>query len=251
MGSPTIARSETIAVPQSETGETMMSQTLTFFWPAAHPQATLILIPGGEGHIKLRPETQDLKRQFYQTLRRLTTTDQSSGKINVVIFDNPYDLPSMSNGYPSSRASEDHLSRIDRVVDYYKKKTGKPIFLLGHSNGAISISEYLRYKNKQTITTPVAGLIFSSSRNGTYINHKMKIRTLILHHHQDACRNSTTEASLDLYKDISKLNQAQTSFKEILSGKAKNGDPCRSGYHMYFNAGAEVSKALDTFILGK
>ncbi|NDA46116.1 MAG: hypothetical protein EBY21_02330 [Alphaproteobacteria bacterium] len=196
--SPAPARSETIAIPQSEVGEAMMSQTLTFLWRAANPQATLILIPGGEGHIKLRADTQDLKRQFYQTLRRLTTTDQSSGKINVVIFDNPYDLPSMSNGYPSSRASEDHLSRIDRVVDYYKKKTGKPIWLLGHSNGAISISEYLRYKNKQNITTPVAGIIFSSSRNGTYINHKMKTRTMILHHHQDACTNSTTEASLAL-----------------------------------------------------
>ena len=242
------ACSETIAVAHAGADESFANQTLTLFWPAVQAKATLVMIPGGLGHINLKPETQDLKHPFYQGLKSLSSASVMGGKINVVIFDNPTQLTS-SRTYPVSRMSEDHLSRIDEVIQFYRHKTAKPVYLLGHSNGSISVTEYLRYKKKRSISKPVTGLILSGARNEAYLDEKINIRTLIIHHQQDGCINTTLKSAKELYGELRKINGARTSFREIINGSTKGGDPCNGGFHMYLNGEHEFAQALAAFIL--
>ena len=71
-------------------------------------------------------------------LKPLSDPALTSALFNVVVFDSPVNLP-VGTLYPSSRASADHLMRIDSVVRYYKNKFNLPIWLMGHSNGVPSI----------------------------------------------------------------------------------------------------------------
>ena len=247
---PIQASSETIAVAHTHLDDTLANQTLTFFWPATKAKATLVMIPGGLGHINLKPETQDLRHPFYQGLKSLSSPSIMGGRINVVIFDNPTPLAS-SRSYPVSRTTEDHLSRIDEVIQFYRKKTGKPIYLLGHSNGSISVTEYLRFKKQKSIAKPIAGLILSGARNEAYLHHKMNIRTLLIHHTKDGCINTTLQSAKGLYSEMRKLNGAPTSFREIDSDAHVSGDPCNGGFHMYAQGEVEFAQALAGFILGK
>jgi len=242
---------EVINVPLAVPSSSEFASTLTMFWQAASPKATLILIPGGAGHIGLRADMNDLKGQYYQTLKRLSDKELTKGLINVIIFDNPYDLPPNPSGYPSLRASEDHLARIASVVEFYKKKTGSPIFLMGHSNGAVSVTEFLRYSAAHNQNNVINGLILSSSRNGAHLDDPFKIKTLVAHHEKDGCAISTTENSENLYTTIKGLNKSATVFKNLTTGEAESGNPCSSGFHMYNGAGTEAAKIIEDFILSK
>jgi surfactin synthase thioesterase subunit len=158
-------------------------------------------------------------------------------------------LPPNPKGYPSTRASDDHLARIESVVRFYKQKTAKPIILMGHSNGAVSVTEYLRYMNANKSRNLIQGLILSSSRNGAYIDEPMSVRTIILHHKDDGCPISTAAFSDELYKTISGFNKLKTEFKILKTGEADSGNPCSSGFHMYNGASDEAAKAIEAFAL--
>ena len=245
--SPSVA--EAIAIPRNSAVGNPPNETLVMYWQADNPLATLVLIPGGEGRVNLSPSQKSLNNQFYRSVKMLSDKAQSKGNINVVVFDNPYDMPSNPSSYPDTRASIDHLSRIESVVQFFKKRTGKPVLLMGHSNGAVSVTEYIRYINKAGKSNSVQGIILSSSRNGSYIDSRMSTKALVLHHSKDACRNSTSDASNNLYNSIRRHNGARTEMKNLESGISEGGNPCRGGFHMFNGGGQELSKAIEGFIL--
>ncbi len=240
---------EVVAVPQQTSNAGAPPQTFTLYWPAVKADATLVLIPGGNGHIGISPARTSLANPFYLGLKRLSDPGLSKGNINVVIFDSPYEMDPNSRSYPSGRATDDHLSRIDAVVKFYEGRTGKPVFLMGHSNGAVSVTEYVRYLQRKQAGNTIRGLILSSTRNGTFLNAPIDLPVMFLHHEKDGCRDSTLEASEKLYQSVRPLNQSGTDFQLVSTGEAQSGFPCNSGYHMFFRADEEVSQRLEAFIL--
>jgi hypothetical protein len=243
------SRADVIAVPFAATEEGMAHETLTMFWPAKTPKATLIFIPGGDGYLKLTMGRTDIKNQFYQMLKGLSDKTRSSGEINVVIFDSPYELPPNPRGYPSMRGSDDHLARIESVIAFYKRKTLKPIVLMGHSNGAISVTEFIRYENAKKAKNIIQGLILSSSRNGAYIDEEMAVKTSILHHKNYGCPISTAAFSESLFKSISSYNKSKTDLINLATGEAEANNPCASGFHMFNGATDEATKIIECIIL--
>jgi hypothetical protein len=115
--SPSFA--EAIAISRDSSIGNPPNETLVMYWEADNPLATLVLIPGGEGRVNLSPRQTSLNNQFYRSVKMLSDKAQSKGNINIVVFDNPYDLPSNPSGYPDMRASIDHLSRIESVVHFF------------------------------------------------------------------------------------------------------------------------------------
>ncbi len=228
--------------------------TMTFLFEAAEAKATLVSIPGGEGHVGIKPEWTADRRYFSSNhfnvmLRSLSDPKATSGQFNVVIFDSPANLPIVKS-WSAARASTDHLSRVEDVVRYYKEKFGKPVWVMGHSQGSVSITElYKRLQDKKSEDL-VAGLISSGGMNTISFNYETtKLPVLVLHHENDGCVVTTPSNAKRVHTKLSEAGNTATELVFIKTGTGSGSDsPCHSGYHMYFGAGAEVAKVLDQFM---
>ncbi len=223
--------------------------TLNFVWPAKRAKATLIFIPGGEGRLGLTPGRTQLGGFYGATLKPLSEEKSGHGAFHVVVFDSPVNLP-VGTDYPVSRQNGEHLLRIESVVRHFKAMYGLPVWIMGHSNGAVSITEFYKMLQKNHQENLVEGAIYSSARHGATFNDNTQLRILFLAHEQDACPKSTPSRSKAVFDQQQKSNRLKTDYVLIKGGEAQSQNPCSSGFHMFYGAGAEVSAAIDQFVFG-
>jgi hypothetical protein len=223
--------------------------SLTMYWQGKEAKALLLLIPGGEGHVGLRPQQTDHRSHQFQTLKRLTDPALTSGQFDVVLLDSPAPL-SPNQRYPAARGGNEHMIRIESAVRFYKAKTGLPVWLMGHSNGGISLTEFLKYARKNQRMDLINGMVVSAVRNESYFEAPIDFPMLFMHHQQDGCASTTLAASIQNFEKVKAFSKAPLAFVTIEGGQAEPRDPGRSGFHMYFGAGEEVAKQLDAFMSG-
>lgn len=250
-----VAKAQIVAVAPSQQGMFASSEpTLSFLFRAADARATLVFIPGGEGRAGVKPDwTAEhgyfSKYYFNVMLRSLADARATSGAFNLVIFDSPVDLP-VSSHWSVARSSGEHLSRVEDVVRHFAELLGKPVWVMGHSMGSISLTEFYKRLQERKAESLIAGLILSGGVNGTSFNNEStKLPVLIVHHENDECPGSRADHARKLH---SRLREAGNSAAELalINGGTRtpnNGNACRSGYHMYYGAGADVAKAIDRF----
>jgi len=243
-----LSYSEVLMVDPIEKGFLYSSdRTATFLWESKNAKVTLLFIPGGEGQIHLNPDKKDLGGFYGATLKPLSDSNLTSGNFNVVVFDSPKMLPTSAT-YPGSRATADHLMRIESVVRYYTEKFHFPVWLMGHSNGAVSVTEFYKYLQKYKRENLIAGVIYSSGRTGATFNSQTDLPILFLAHQQDGCAKSEPYASKVLFSELKKTNPQKMEYTLIMGGESQSEDVCRSGYHMFYKASAEVYNAIDGFV---
>jgi hypothetical protein len=243
-----LAMAEVLPVAFTEKGFLYSdAPTLTFVWPSPQAKTTLIFIPGGEGRIGLTPERRNLGGFYAATLKPLSDPQLTSGSFNVVVFDSPVNLP-VGSAYPYSRQSSEHLLRIESVVRHYKELYGLPVWIMGHSNGAVSITEFYKMLQKKNQETLVQGAIFSSARNGANFNDSTKLPILFLAHEKDGCQVSLPSASRSVYEQQRKTNSMKTEYVLVKGGEAQVQNACSSGFHMFYGAGEEAYGAIDEFV---
>jgi hypothetical protein len=244
------------AIPVSSTNKGMFASpnpTMTFLFEAIEAKATLIFIPGGEGHRGVKPDWTAnhgyfSSYHFNVMLRSLTAPTGTSGQFNVIIFDSPADLP-VRNHWSVARSSTDHLVRVEDVVRHYKERFGKPVWVMGHSMGSISITELYKRLQGSKSEDLVAGMIFSGGVNGTSFNYETtKLPVLVLHHNNDECIGTTPGNAKRIHTKLREAGNTVAELVLINSGTSQGGDSCRSGYHMYFGASPDVIKAIDQFM---
>lgn len=241
-------QAEVIAVEQIDKGFfSSAAPTLTMYWQGKEAKALLIFIPGGEGYIGLKPGQTDQRYPFHQMLKRLTNPALTSGQFDVVLLDSPAEL-SPKQPYPTARAAMDHMVRIESVVRFYKEKTGLPVWLLGHSNGGISLTEFVKYLQKADKMSLVAGIIPSGARSETYFKPPLNLPVLVLHHQQDGCSHTLPKSAAENFAQVKAFNKASTELVWLTSGEAQPRDPCRSGFHMYAGASDEAAQAIDVYM---
>lgn len=240
--------SQVLLVAPLETGIFGSSDpTPTFLWPGRDATAVLIMIPGGEGHLGLTPERTDLGGFYGKTLKRLSDPSLTSGRLDVVVFDSPYRIP-VGDSYPTARSSPDHLSRIESVVRYYKEKLAKPVWLMGHSNGAASVTEFWKSIHGGEKEKLVDGMVISSARNGISLPDDTALPVLFLHHRKDGCLKSEAHRSNAVHERLKANGNGKTEYAWITGGESETANACHSGHHMYFGAGAEAADAIDRFV---
>lgn len=226
---------------------------MTFLYPAKEAKATLIFLPGGPGHAGVKattPETSPFftRYHFNLMLKRLSNSQDTSGIFNVVIFDNPTPLYQASKySYPSSRASTDHLVRVDSVVQHYKKLLNKPIWIFGHSNGAASMTEYFKKVQKSNQESNIAGMVYSGAMHGSDFGTNASIPVLFLHHEKDGCESTTLIQAQQVFQKLKSQGNQKTEFQVVIGGDVEPKDPCLSGYHMYFGAEKEAAELVNQF----
>lgn len=222
--------------------------SLTMYWQGTSSKALLIFIPGGEGKIGLKPGQTDHGAHFHQMLKRLTNSALTSGSFDVVLLDSPAEL-SPRQPYPSARGGSDHLVRIESAIRYYKEKTGLPIWLMGHSNGGISLTEFVKRMQKENKSDLVAGMIVSGARSESDFNAPLNMPILFLHHKSDGCAKSSPDSAHSHYMKIKDINKSVTELAYVTDGEPESAEPCRSGHHMYFGANEQAAKIIDAFML--
>src|ERR1039458_4149289 len=248
LASAITARAEVIAIEPLEKGFFISSQpSMSMYWQGKDSKAVLIFIPGGEGYIGLKPGQADNTFHFHQMLKRLTNPTLTSGKFDVVLLDSPNEL-SPRQAYPSARGGSDHLIRIESAVRYYKEKTGLPVWLMGHSNGGISLTEFVKHMQKENKMNLVAGMIASGIRSESYFNAPLDMPVLFMHHKRDGCSKSSPDSAYSSYMKVKEFNKSVTEFVYVTEGEPESKDPCRSGFHMYYGASDEAAKIIDAFM---
>lgn len=242
------AGAQALPVPFVENGKTLDSTpTMTMYWAGHQSRAVLVLIPGGDGNLGIKPDTPDLKHPFYQTLKRLSSAELTSGKIDVAIFDSPYPL-SPNQRYPSARGTSDHVKRIKSVVKYYKDKTRLPVWIMGHSNGGISLMEFVRHLQDERETNLISGMVVSSARNETRFSAPLDFPILFMDHKNNGC-NVDSATIYGTYEKVKEISGSAVERAFITSGEAQSLNACVSGFHMYYKADEEVAKVLEDFLI--
>ncbi len=245
---PTATLAEVVAVPFNAQGFLFSSApTMSFVWPAAQAKATLVYVPGGDGHLGLTPERKGLGGYYAAMVKPLSDASQTRGAFNVVVFDSPISLPHGAN-YAYSRQGSEHLQRIESVVRYFKDRYALPVWIMGHSNGAVSITEFYKMLQKNGVSDLVAGAIYSSGRTGSDFNDSTNIPVLFLAHEHDGCAKSAPKDSRAVYERLRAHDPQRVDYVLIHGGEAQAQDACSSGYHMFFGAGSEVHAAIDQFV---
>jgi hypothetical protein len=163
-----------------------------------------------------------------------------------VVFDSPTPLP-VGASYPVARQNPEHLRRIESVVRYYKNIYALPVVIMGHSNGAASITEFYKLLQKENKTELVAGAVYSSARNGSAFNEKTNLPVLFLAHERDGCAKSTPYQSKSVYEAQRRTNTQKLEYVLIHGGEGQAQDPCSSGFHMFYSANDEAYRAIDAF----
>ena len=229
--------------------------TLTLYTQGKDSKVVLVFIPGGDGYLDLKKfqDTEPAPRQinrspFAQGLARLADANLTSGKIDVVYLDSPSAL-SPNQKYPSARGYFDHMIRIESVIRYYKEKTGLPVWLMGHSNGGISLTEFFKYAKKNNKSDLISGIVASAIRSESYFDAPITFPVLFMHHEKDGCSETKPDDSFENYQKVKATSKFPTEFVYVTGGSAEARNPCSSGTHMYYGASQEFAKNIENFIL--
>ena len=212
---------------------------MTFLQERTDGELTIIAVMGYPGHFGLKEGDTFVNNRTAWMLGKMS--ERSKARANIVIFDSPSTLHGVS-----ARSNSDHLARIESVVEFYKARLRVPVWLFGHSDGSISVSEYQNSigKTEQSI----AGVILSSGRDETQIRYDWKSPALVLHHEKDGCKWTTLSGAKLYFSRIKKLNSGQTEFATVVGG-GSSLDPCSTGYHMYEGAFEETLNHIEDFIV--
>lgn len=217
--------------------------TNVMHWETPNSNGTIIFMPGGYGQFNLKTPWSRNR------VKGIARTAIDVGGMDSVFVDSPYNLPDAGfNGYPSTRATTDHLKRIESVVRYYKETTRKPVWLMGHSNGTFSVSQFVRYLQKNGDTGLIDGLVLSGSREVIEFTDTLQLPILFVHHIKDACRNTDYYDAQRTFNKTKEINKSVTKFVTITGGYPEDGHPCFSSHHMMSGAFSEVSSAITQFI---
>lgn len=243
----TVNAAEVIAVdPIEDCFLCSSTPSLTMHWRGTNSKVVLLVIPGGTGLAGISSEKNDLRQPFFNNLKRLTQKNLTKGQIDLVVLDSPRALtPNPAD--LSGRGTKEHMIRIESAVRYYKQKTGLPVWILGQSNGGASLGNFIRYLQEKNQANLIAGAVASTVRPETNFPLNANIPFMFITHKLDGCRN--LDQLRTIYEKVKNSNSTRTEWFLVEGGEAEiDKDPCRSGFHMFYKAGAEYAKAIDDFI---
>ncbi len=159
--------------------------TTTLFWePVENAKATVFLFPGGGGGFGQVENGRATGNNF---LVRSAPYFLANG-FNVAIFGRPNDSEELDY---ADRISDTHMTDVRLVLDFVKKQSPAPVWVVGTSRGTISATATaINLQN-----TGLSGLVLTSS----VVNYKkigaipkqdlaaIRIPVLVLHHSKDEC----------------------------------------------------------------
>jgi pimeloyl-ACP methyl ester carboxylesterase len=198
-------------------------------------RAAVILFAGGHGGLQLSESgaMQWGKGNFLVRSAPLF----AERKLAVAIIDAPSDRqsPPHLGGF---RQSPEHAADVKALIAWLRENIKLPVWLVGTSRGTQSAAAVaIRLGGREGPDGVVlTATIVSDTRSRPVTDmalEKLKIPVLVVHHEQDACRNT-------LYSDVPRLMEKLVSVprKELVvfRGGENQGNPCAGRAYHGFNA---------------
>ena len=229
---------QSIAVEPLSRGFFGSTPTFTMPYETSDAKLTIVVIMGYPGSFGVKAGDHFVRNTTARMMRDFAYRQKV--KANIVILDSPFPLQDIA-----ARSTGDHLSRIESVVRFYTEKFKVPVWLLGHSDGSISVAEYLN-RSEETRRS-IAGSILSGGRDETRVKEDWKVPTLVIHHEKDECQWTTFDGAKRYHAQIKEKNSMPTEFATVIGG-FRSGPPCSTGFHMYDGAFEETLDLIEDFV---
>ena len=213
-----------------------------------HPKAAVILLPGGNGIIKLGPGGPEKEGNFL-----VRTRDRFAGNgLMAVVMDAPSDLQERKKGLKGKRLTGENLADIKAIVDFARKQANVPVWLVGTSRGTISAS-YVASREPSLVNGIVlTSTVSNSGKKGAASVadvdlEKITVPVLLVHHKQDNCNVSPASGIKGIAAKLSNAKLVET--KLFSGGKEKQGKQCKGfSYHGFFKIEDEVVRYISDWI---
>jgi hypothetical protein len=211
----------------------------TAYWQQANSKSVVIWLPGGDGSFGFAVKNPPKPNWLFNHLSELENAP------DIVFVDSSYGL-GWKGGDLSPRRTARHIDNVAEIVKYYKEKTQKNVYLFGHSNGSVSVAEFLNASPTNQFL--IAGAIFSASRNETEIDAHLNLPVLVMTHEKDPNSWTTPSSSLKLFEKIKNNDDANVEFAYVHGGYDE-GNPATSGRHMYAGSLKEAADIVNKFVM--
>jgi predicted esterase len=225
--------------------------------PAAAPVGVFLLYPGGEGRMVAK-DGRIVRASFGRSIGPML----AQRGFAVVAIDSPSDQPYAREdpGYdPQFRLSTRHLEDARAIVKFSSDRWNKPIYLLGHSNGTLSVSYLAASLGDERVRgiVLVASVVTRPGRGFPIVSDipldKVLAPVLIVHHRDDACAVTPFEAARRLPRLFS--SSPRVAFLEVRGGKLiprPASNACRGLWdaHNLYGKEAEAVSAIANWISG-
>ena len=216
-------------------------QRFLYLQPAA-PVANVVVLPGGNGVLKLRPDgTGDtfLLESSAPSRERQRLAAQGFA---VAVVDAPSNWQD-GVGLNPYRQSPLHLDDVRAVIGYMRARADLPVWLLGHSNGA----ESAFFVARNLPPEQPAGAILSAGpfeRLRSMDPRGFARPVLIVSHAQDQC---IFLAGLNrLYDEL--VAAPARDHITLTGGDASGGTECTAGFHQFEGLSADYVAAIAGFV---
>ncbi len=221
----------------------------------ARAQAVIILLPGGDGRLKLHVGARPgrLKNNFLlRTRHQLRRAGYATALIDV-----PSDrrrMPGLLNGY---RASKTHAVRdIGQVAAHLRMTFRAPIFVVGISRGAVSAANAARRLGSKLAGVALLASLTQPNRKGANINavqlDQIAIPTLFIHHAFDHCHVTPLRGARASY-ELMRRAGAAVRWAVVTGGQNSSGQngtrDCKGkSHHGFWRAEPQVIGYLTSWL---
>ncbi|MFO1314505.1 MAG: hypothetical protein U1F58_02785 [Burkholderiales bacterium] len=215
-------------------------QRILYLRPA-NPVANLVVLPGGYGVLKLRPDGTGETFLLETSAPSRERQRFAAQGFAVAVVDAPSDRQD-ELGLDGYRQSGIHLADIHEVVRYMRAQADAPVWLVGHSAGA----ESAFFVARELPPDEPVGAVLTAAAASTLRNmdpRSFSRPVLMVSHTQDPCINLA-----DLNRLFDELLAAPVREHATLTGGERGGTGCTSGYHQFEGLGAEYVAAIADFV---
>ncbi len=150
----------------------------------------------------------------------------------------------------SSLITLEHLSYIRKVVEYLEERGFQSIYLVGTSNGTISVA----YIGSKLVNEKIKGLIMTGTQS-YYIDKHIPIGqtpypVLFIHHKNDKCPNNSHSDTVEMSKKYT--NSSRVDFITVYGGRNSKRYPCDDmTYHDFWQEETWIVQAITDWVSGK
>ena len=211
------------------------------------PAAAAILLPGGQGLIRLSNEGGRIRLGEANFLVRRRQLFVERG-VAAAVVDSPSDQPQGMDDW--FRLSDKHVTDMRRVADDLTRRfPGTPVFLVGTSRGTVSAAAAGRALGESVAGVVLTSTIFvGGGRSGPGLSGfdftSVRAPVLFVHHADDGCRSTPYRNAKDL--------SAKFALITVHGGDPARSDPCEPfSAHGFLGKETETVDALVNWMLKK
>lgn len=205
--------------------------------PEGTPKGVVLIYPGGPGFLVVNRQGG-----AYGAFRREFA---DFGYLSAVV-DVPSDVPEGLGGggeayFEQFRLGDAHTRDTRAVIDALSKRWSGPVYLFGHSMGAISVAHLAATLNDHRLRGIVlAGSPTKRGPQASWVSvpsarlDKIKVPTVLVHHRNDGCAGSTFEGASDYPRHFSA--SPRVGFIAVTGGWPTHAaNPCEGNNHHSFS----------------